>query len=92
MSRYLVILAALIVGIGLGILMSKLKNKSAAETVLVEEKPPLNLWPWVAGMLTLLVGLYLISDETRAPINAGYNPAIIKDGNLIPGGFDEDKN
>lgn len=92
MSRYIVILAALVVGIGLGLLMSRFKSRPAADTVLVEEKPPLNLWPWVAGVLTLLVGLYLISDDTRAPIDAGYKPAIIKDGTVVPGGFDDGQN
>jgi hypothetical protein len=86
MTRYYIIAAAVLVGVIIGFLMSP-RRKSARETVLVEEKPPINLVPWIAGILTLMLGLYLISDDTRAPIDAEYRPSALIDGELVPGTF-----
>jgi hypothetical protein len=87
MTRYLIIAAAILVGVLLRFLIAR-HRKPASETILVEEKP-LHLIPWVAGILTLLIGLYLISDDTRAPIDAEYHPSVLIDGELVPGNFDD---
>lgn len=91
MSKYLVILAAVLVGVLIGMIMARLKSKPASnETVYVDERPPINLIPYAAGIAVLLIGFYLISDGTRAPISSEYKPASLENGVLKPGQFDED--
>lgn len=90
MSKYLVIIAAVFVGVLIGMIMARLKSTSAAnETVYVDKRPPINLIPYVAGIAVLLIGFYLISDGTRAPISSEYKPASLENGVLKPGQFDE---
>lgn len=88
MNRYLIIAAAVFVGIAIGWIMSRPKP-AASDTVLVDEKPKINLIPWVAALAVLLIGLFLIADTHRAPIDADYNPATLSDGELKPGTFNE---
>ena len=90
MSEYLVILAAVIVGVLIGMIMARLKaTPAASETVYVDERPPINLIPYAAGFAVLLIGFYLISDGTRAPISSEYKPATLENGVVKPGQFDE---
>ncbi len=86
MTRYGIIAAAILVGVFIGWIISRQKP-AASDEVLVEQKPMLKLLPWIATVITLMVGLYFLSDRTSAPISTEYQPAIIKDGVLKPGQF-----
>ena len=90
MTRYFIILAAVLVGVLIGWLLSRPK-KPAADEVLVEEKNPLSVWPFIAALVVLALGLFYLSGMDRSSIESNYSPAVI-DGNAInPGHFDQNK-
>lgn len=86
MGRYIVILLAILVGAAVGLALSRLKAK--AETTLVEESKAISLLPWVAGLAVLMVGLFLLADHQRSPVDSEYRPARVEDGVVQPGGFE----
>jgi len=89
MTRYLIILSAVLAGVLIGWLLSRPK-KPAADEVLVEDKPVTNLWPFVGGLIVLALGLFYLAGLNRAPIEGEYNPAVIDGGAINPGHFNQD--
>ena len=89
MTKYLIIAAAVLVGALIGWVLSRPKNL-AADEVLVEEKKPINLWPFVGGLIVLALGLFFLAGQNRTPIDGEYNPAVIDGGVINPGHFDQD--
>ena len=89
MTKYLIIAAAVLVGALIGWVLSRPK-KPAADEVLVEDKQPMNLWPFVGGLIVLALGLFFLAGQNRAPIEGEYNPAVIDGGVINPGHFDQD--
>ena len=89
MTKYLIIAAAVLVGALIGWVLSRPKNP-AADEVLVEEKKPINLWPFVGGLIVLALGLFFLAGQNRAPIEGEYSPAVIDGGVINPGHFDQD--
>ena len=88
MTKYLIIAAAVLVGALIGWVLSR-PQKPAADEVLVEEKKPMNLWPFVGGLIVLALGLFFLAGQNRAPIEGEYNPAVIDGGTINPGHFDQ---
>ena len=88
MTKYLIIAAAVLVGALIGWVLSRPK-KPAADEVLVEEKQPMNLWPFVGGLIVLAVGLFFLAGQNRAPIEGEYNPAVIDGRAINPGYFND---
>lgn len=89
MTRYLIILAAILAGALIGWFLARPK-KPAADEVLVEEKKPLNLWPFIAALAVLAVGLFFLAGLNRSGIETTYSPAVIEGDAINPGGFDQD--
>lgn len=87
MSRYLVMLLAVLIGAAIGLWLARRNRQS--ETTLVEEKPPRSLLPWVAGLTVLIIGLMLIANHERASIDTDYRPATIDNGSIRPGQFNQ---
>ena len=91
MTRYMLLAAALLVGVLIGLVLSRLNRARAAhpeaETVYVDKPQPYWYLPWLGGITVLLVGLFLLADPTRAPKDSSYAPAVIKDGMIQPGQF-----
>ena len=89
MTKYFILLAAVLVGALIGWVLSRPQNP-AADEVLVDEKKPMNLWPFVGGLIVLAVGLFFLAGQNRAPIDGEYNPAVIDGGTINPGYFNQD--
>ena len=89
MSRYVVILLAVLAGAAIGLFLARRKAK--AEATLVEEGKSMSLAPWVAGLVVLVIGLFLLADHQRSPVNSEYRPAKVEDGVIQPGGFDSEQ-
>jgi len=85
MSRYLLIGLAVLVGGVIGLWLARRQREQ--EQVLVEESKRLQLMPWIAGFAVLIIGLFLLADGERAPIETKYEPAILQDGTIQPGTF-----
>ena len=90
MSRYLLIALAIVVGGLIGWWLSR--RDKAGETTLVEEKKQLQIWPWIAGITVLILGLFILASHERADISSSYQPATITNGDIKPGQFDNDDN
>ena len=88
MAKYLIIAAAVLVGALIGWVLSR-PQKPAADEVLDEEKKPMNLWPFVGGLIVLALGLFFLAGQNRASIEGEYNPAVIDGGTINPGHFDQ---
>ena len=89
MTRYAVIFLAILVGAAVGLYLAR--RRAMNVTTLVEEGKSMTLLPWIAGLLVLLVGLFLLADYQRSPVDSEYRPAEIRDGEIQPGGFDNDE-
>ena len=87
MTRYAIMLLAVLVGAAIGILLARRGRKS--ETTLVEDKPAISLIPWAAGIAVLVIGLFLLADHERSPKDADYKPATIEGGEIKPGKFNQ---
>ena len=87
MTRYLIIIGAVLVGAFIGWILSKPK-KAAADTVL-EEQRPLTIWPFVGAFVALMLGLLVLSDFNRASIDSDYQPAVIDGDKIKPGQFEK---
>ena len=88
MSRYAVIILAILVGGAVGLYLAR-RNAKAATTLVEEGKSP-SLVPWIAGLVVLVVGLFILADHQRSPVESEYRPARVEDGVIQPGGFDGD--
>lgn len=88
MTKYAIILAALLVGIFIGWLLSR-PRKAADETVFVDAHKRYWYLPWLGGIAVLFIGLFLLANPEKASKDARYNPAIIEDGTLKPSTFTE---
>ena len=88
MSRYAVIILAILVGGAVGLYLAR-RNAKAATNLVEEGKSP-SLVPWIAGLVVLVVGLFILADHQRSPVGSEYRPAQIRDGEIAPGGFDGD--
>jgi predicted lysophospholipase L1 biosynthesis ABC-type transport system permease subunit len=87
MSRYVFIAFAIIVGGLIGMWLSR--RGKVSMTTLIEESRRSPLWPWILGLVVLMVGLLLlIPYDHRADKDAQYKPAQIKDGTITPGQFE----
>ena len=86
MTRYVVILLAILVGAAVGLILARRRAK--ADTTLVEEGKAKSLLPWLAGLVVLLIGLFLLADYERSPVDSEYQPARLEDGEIKPGEFD----
>ncbi len=92
MTRYAIMAAALLVGVLIGVVISRLTNARRAknpdeETIYVDQRQPYWYVPWLGGISVLVIGLFLLADPTRAPKDSTYAPAVIKDGQIQPGQF-----
>lgn len=87
MSRYLVIALAIVIGGLIGLWLSR-RDKSA-ETTLVDADSSKPLWPWLAGLAVLFVGLFMLASHERADIQKRYQPATLTNGDIQPGQFEQ---
>ena len=87
MSRYIVIALAVLVGAAVGLIFAR-RNARARATLIEEGRSP-SILPWAAGFLVLAVGLFLLADHQRSPVESEYRPAKLEDGVIQPGGFDD---
>ncbi len=86
MARYIIVILAILAGALAGWWLSRPKQK-AADTILVEEAKAFKLTPWIIGGLVAIIGLVILADFDRAPKDATYSPAVIKDGHINPSSF-----
>ena len=97
MIRYIIIIAAILAVVLLIIVPIMRPRQSKMETTLVEDAPAssLRFWLSIRGIILLIVitllslGFFVLSGYDRSPINTQYDPAVIEDGIIRPGQFDE---
>ena len=94
MTRYLIILAAILAGALIGWLLARPKPPHADE-VLVDATQKAAWWrqviPWIAGFAVLMAGLFLLADYERAPKESAYQPAVIEGDQINPGRFEQEE-